>query len=207
MAEAKHPHPDKLICGILFNKDEVHHKGLELLQSIYGPVDLHLSNHVPFTFTNYYEKQMGQGLQRCFISFQKLIDPSLLSEIKQTTNEIEKNLSKDYGIRIINLDPGLLNPSRFILASAKNYAHRIYLKDGIYVELEYLFDKKGPILLPWTYPDYKTPEYQDFFIQARMILLAQLRKIGGKRERESRGAGEPESGKAGEKGSGRSKGK
>jgi hypothetical protein len=193
MAEAKHPNPDKLICGILFNRDEVHHKGLELLQSIYGPIDLHLSNHIPFTFTNYYEKQMGQGLQRCFISFQKLIDPSLLSEIKKTTNEIEKNLSKEYGLRIINLDPGLLNPSRFILASAKNYAHRIYLKDVIYVELEYLFDKKGALLLPWTYPDYKTQEYQDFFIKARKILLAQLKENGSVGESGSGRAGEPES--------------
>lgn len=98
-----------------------------------------------------------------------------LSEIKLNTNEIEKNLSKEYQIRIINLDPGLLNPSRLILASAKNYAHRIYLKNGIYAELEYLFNKKGPILLPWTYPDYRTEAYQSFFIEARKILLDQLK--------------------------------
>jgi Domain of unknown function (DUF4416) len=177
MAEAKSPQPDKLICGIIYSKEEFHHQGLESLQELFGPVDFHLSPHIPFTFTSYYEKQMGTDLQRCFISFQNLIDPTLLSQIKLQTNELENKLSKGSNLRMINLDPGLLNPSRFILASAKNYAHRIYLNNGIYAELEYLFDKKGTILLPWTYPDYKTAEYQRFFVEARTILLKQLRNL------------------------------
>lgn len=81
MAETKNPNPDKLIIGILFNKIQIHDKSLEILQSTYGPIDLHMSTHVPFTFTNYYEKQMGSALQRCFISFQKLVDPSRFQKL------------------------------------------------------------------------------------------------------------------------------
>jgi len=185
MAEIKYPNNDKLICGIIFNLIKAHDIALVELQKLFGEIDLHLENHIEFNFTDYYYKQMGMPLYRCFISFRNLVDPSNLANIKILTNELELKIKNEIIsashseipnlTRIINLDPGLLNPSRLVLASAKNYAHRIYLKDGIYAELELLFTKNEAITLPWTYPDYKTKEYQSFFIKARKILLAQLR--------------------------------
>jgi len=178
MAEPKTPNKDKLICGLLFNIEEAHHLAIEKLENIYGNIDYHIKSHIIFNFTNYYDKQMGPNLLRCFISFKELIDPSKLSSIKIQTNEIEKELFIKFslGRRIINIDPGLLNPSRLVLASAKNYSHRIYLNNGIYAELELLFSKKGAEVLPWTYPDYRTKEYQEVFMEIRKILLQQLKR-------------------------------
>lgn len=187
MAEIKYTQKDKLICGIIFNLNypAAHDLALIKLEESFGIIDLHLQTHIKFDFTDYYNKQMGTPLYRCFISFKELVDPSRLAEIKIFTNEIEIKIKKEMFTeksdatfsphRIINLDPGLLNPSRLILASTKNYSHRIYLQSGIYAELELLFTKNNVITLPWTYPDYKTPEYQNFFIKARKILLEQLK--------------------------------
>lgn len=179
MAEIKIPPKDKLFCGILFNIEEAHNIALDKLQSIYGPIDYHMQNHLNFTFTDYYDKQMGSNLLRCFISFKTLIDPSELASIKIKTNEIENELSLKFasGKRVINIDPGLLNPSRLVLASAKNYSHRIYLNNGIYAELEFLFKKQGIEILPWTYPDYRTKDYHKVFLEMRKILLQQLRSM------------------------------
>ncbi|OGF59947.1 MAG: hypothetical protein A2Y62_07840 [Candidatus Fischerbacteria bacterium RBG_13_37_8] len=186
MAKTKTPPHDKLICGILYNIDTIHDLGLQKLQSAFGEIDAHLEPHIPFTFTTYYDSQMGGNLIRCFVSFTELVAPSRLAEIKITTNSLEKEINNSFSkenttaneqqLRLINLDPGLLNPSRLILASAKNYAHRIYLNNGIYAELELLFEKKGAIVLPWTYPDYKTIEYQEFFLTVRKNLLMQLKE-------------------------------
>jgi hypothetical protein len=64
-----------------------------------------------------------------------------------------------------------------ILASTKNYAHRIYIGGGIYAQVDYIFRDKGKIdFNPWVYPDYKTTEYLDFFNKMRKELLSELNK-------------------------------
>ena len=57
------------------------------------------------------------------------------------------------------------------LATAKNFAHRIPLRNGIYAHLEYTFTRSGPKELEWTYPDFRQEEYKSFFFQARRLLL------------------------------------
>ena len=71
-------------------------------------------------------------------------------------------------MRPINIDPGYVSYSKIILASAKNFSHRIYLRSGIYAEvtLNYRRDK-GWQFFDWTYPDYKEKAALDFFTLAR----------------------------------------
>ena len=52
------------------------------------------------------------------------------------------------------LDPGLLLPTRFVLASGKDFTHRIYLAKGIYADLTLIYTRGVFQRLPWTYPDY-----------------------------------------------------
>jgi len=99
------------------------------------------------------------------------------SEIKIRTNELEEELKQEYETpqRIINLDPGYLTAASLIMATAKDFARRIPLQHGIYAHLEFLFGKNEIRTLAWTYPDYKTEDYQNFFLAVRKIYLEQLK--------------------------------
>lgn len=158
---------EKLIIGILTSQPQRETHLNELLEKAFGPVDF-ISSKEGFNFSSYYYKEMGAPLIRYFVSFERLVDPTLLAEIKNKTNELERALSED-GKRRFNLDPGLLALSRFILASTKNSSHRIPLKDGIYAEVELVFERGTFRPVEWTYPDYRS----EFYIS----VLNTIRKI------------------------------
>jgi hypothetical protein len=113
---------------------------------------------------------MGGNLKRQWISFKTLLNPDRLADIKVMTNDIEDGLAKDQK-RIINIDPGYLTCANVILASTKDFSHRIYLSKGIYAEVTTIYKKEGFIKLPWTYPDYLCPTAVNFIIKARQCLL------------------------------------
>lgn len=175
MAEAKPFSKVKLICGIIASKAYVFSRGEERLIRLYGPVD-YSSPLFEFTITNYYEKQMGKDLKRKFLSFFRVYSPEMLSKIKIRTNRLEEEMKKEFGSdrRIVNLDPGYMTPSSLIMATAKDFAHRIPLENGIYAHLELLFGKNEVRTMSWTYPDYKSTGYQSFFLEVRRIYLKQL---------------------------------
>ena len=163
----------KLFIGFIFGKEEVYLKTKHILERKFGQSDFQ-SQTLPFNHTQYYEKEFGQGLLRKFLSFKKLIPPEKLAQIKIITNKIEARLSKQ-GRRQINIDPGILNLSKIILASTKDYKHRIYLASGIYAEVTLYYQNKSFQSWEWTYPDYKTPEYIQIFNQIRDIYSRQIK--------------------------------
>ena len=79
--------------------------------------------------------------------------------------------------RPVNLDPGIIEASKLILATTKNYSHRIYIGEKMYAEVTLVFDKGSWHPLPYTYPDYRQQCYFDFFDKVRKRLLEQLRDI------------------------------
>jgi len=185
----------KLIIGFIFKEEGILSKAESILKRLFGKIDFE-SQTLAFTHTNYYEAEFGKNLKRKFISFQNLIPPQNLPKIKITTNTIEKKLSKK-GLRSINIDPGYLDMAKLILASTKDYKHRIYLDKGIYAETTLFYQNKSfaPLEIPkhsegktrfltgftsweWTYPDYKTADYIRVFNQIREI-YAKQRKKGG----------------------------
>jgi hypothetical protein len=176
MAEAKPFGPAKLVCGIISSEDIYFQKVEEELKANHGPVDLK-SQCFPFDLTSYYESQMGKNLRRRFLSFENLVAPERLSAIKLETNALEKRLREelDSNRRVANIDPGILTASSLIMATTKDFSHRIPLAHGVYAHLELLFSKTGVRLLNWTYPDFKQEGYQRFFLEARRIFLRQLK--------------------------------
>lgn len=178
MTEPKAFPPAKLVCGIIASKDRYFKRAEERLVGLYGPLDLS-SPLFEFVFTDYYEKEMGQNLKRRFLSFVDLRAPEELSKIKIQTNALEQEIREEMKAdrRVLNLDPGLLTASALIMATAKDFSHRIPLKDGIYAHLEFLFGKKDIRRLDWTYPDYETEGYQQFFLEVRQIYLSQVKNI------------------------------
>ena len=115
-----------------------------------------LSMSGAFPYTTYYDNEMGRGIRRQTAGFLNLVAPESLPDIKLRTNEIETSLLRD-GKRQVNIDPGLLSPERFVLATGKNFTHRVYLRDGIYADLTLIYQKGAYRPLPWTYPDYREP--------------------------------------------------
>lgn len=181
MGKIQFPTPVKLFIGILSTDCNFLKIAEEKLSSIFGPIDLKtIPEGIPFTFSNYYDKEMGTGLKRLFLSFRKLINPENISSIKIKTNELEyviANELKSNVVRPVNLDPGYLSSNKVLLVTTKDYSHRIYLQDGIYSEITLQYksstsgSKKGFQPMPWTYPDYQTQAYLDFFHRMREIYL------------------------------------
>ena len=176
MTEAKPFIPVKLICGLISSEERFFERAETRLVEIYDPVD-HRSPLFDFNWTDYYEKQMGKDLKRKFLSFEELISPEELDKIKIRTNELEEEIKNEFkeSFRVVNLDPGYITASALIIATAKDFAHRIPLQHGIYAHLELLFSKRGVKVLDWTYPDFKTAGYQKFFREIRKVYLKQLK--------------------------------
>lgn len=177
MAEIKGFHPVKLICGVIFSQEACFHRAEDRLIELYGPADSR-SPYFDFDLTEYYEPKMGKDLKRTFFSFFDLIPPERLSEIKVRSNALEEDIRREFraDIRIVNLDPGYLTQAALIMATAKDFSHRVPLAHGIYAHLEFLFTKTGIRRLDWTYPDFLKEGYQTYFQGVRKTYLDQLRQ-------------------------------
>ncbi|MCX5648169.1 MAG: DUF4416 family protein [Planctomycetota bacterium] len=173
MGEIRHAEPVKLFVGMLSAYPGALAEAEARLVQVLGPVDLR-SDLWAHEFTEYYRDEMGQPLLRGFLSFAELIPPDRLATIKRLTNQVEQTIaaSREWPVlRPVNLDPGYIAPSRLVLATTKDNAHRIYLEGGIYGEVTLLWRRDQWVPLEWTYPDYRTPDYHEFFTRVRGRLL------------------------------------
>lgn len=178
MGEAVAPRPVNLICAMLAARSEWLDRARELLVGRFGPVDL-AGETEPFDYTDYYEPQMGPGLLRRMLSFRDLIDPGETAAVKLETNRIEEELARTIAggpPRPVNLDPGYVDAARLVLATTKDHTHRLYLRDGIYAEVTLRWHRGRFEPCEWTYPDYRTESYREFFRKVRELYRA---KPGG----------------------------
>lgn len=173
MGQPKKPELVKLIIGMLANNNALFVSAKNLLLREFGYIDYE-SRLIAFNYTSYYTKEMGEPLQRQFISFKKLISPEKLAKIKLITNSLEKKLSITKGAvthRQVNLDPGYISDSKLMLASTKDYFHRIYLNHGIYAEITLFWKNNTFQPFEWTYRDYQTKEYIDILNYVRNAFM------------------------------------
>ena len=178
MGKVQSLNPVKLFAGVLVADERLLPQIEERLVADFGPID-HRSDVLPFEFTEYYASQMGDILDRIFFSFENLIDAGTLASLKLQTNRIEeeyRGASKEVR-RPVNLDPGYIEQAKVILASTKNFYHRIYLRQGIFAEVTMHFRNNTYQFFPWTYPDYKSKDYQEFFLRMRQIYRVQLKNL------------------------------
>lgn len=134
----------------------------------------------PFAFeqTSFYDGSMGRGLKKQIIAFEGLVDPLLLPDMKCTAISWEQEYAASFPhteSRPLNLDPGYLTPGKLVLASTKDHAHRIYLRDGIYAEVTLHYQEGAWRARPWTFPDYADGSYFPFLSQCREELLSRAR--------------------------------
>ncbi|UCH98340.1 MAG: DUF4416 family protein [Candidatus Aminicenantes bacterium] len=167
--------PVKLFSGFIYGDEDIYREVKKRLAGIFSPVDLE-SDVFNFDFTTYYNQEMGTPLFRRFVSFKEFILPEQLPDIKLLTNKIEIETACD-GKRTINLDPGYLSEANVIIATTKNYYHRVPLQKGIYAHMEYVIKGKKICPLAWTYPDFKTEGYLDFFQRLRLLYKKEMKEI------------------------------
>lgn len=179
MGEIRTPFPVKLFVGVLTSLPETVPEAEKKLTELFGAVDLR-SESILFDMTHYYDEEMGTPIHRCFLSFEKLIHPSEIADVKVKTNDLESAFSGQYSNlqRPINLDPGYLEQSKIVLASTKNYYHRILISGGIFAEVTLHFEQGAWQSFPWTFPDYKTSHYHHFFLSLRDLYREQLSHLG-----------------------------
>ena len=172
MSQRNAPSPARLLFSVIYREEEDFEKALRRITERMGEV---ACTSEPFLFdsTEYYSREMGTPLVRRFVVTNDPVSRDVLATVKLLAETIEKELSVG-GKRTVNIDPGLLADENVVLATGKNYSHRIYLRDGVFADLTLVFEKGEYRPLPWTYPDYASPAIRTF--------------LGGLR-RESREAG------------------
>jgi hypothetical protein len=180
MAEPRPQKPVLLVVAAFSRHAGALAWGRDRLVEAYGPVGL-ASPAFDFHHTEYYQASMGAGLRKQFFAFEVLVAPDRLPEVKLHTNRLEQTLALSGTFpdeRPLNLDPGVLGLGKFLLATTKDQAHRVYLRDGIFAEVTLRFEAGRFEPWPWTYADYREPHVRDWLGEAREYYKLRLRSAG-----------------------------
>lgn len=181
MGETRTPESVKLIVGMLSGRRELLSAAADRLAAEFGDVDV-VGDVMDFDLTHYYDRQTGPSLLRQFVAFERLIDPARLAAVKLATNKIEQDFAaaaQDGPPRPVNLDPGYVTEGKLVLASVKDFSHRVYLRDGIYAEVTLQYVRGRWVAHEQTFPDYASGAYDGFLGEVRRHLRRQL----GRKER------------------------
>jgi hypothetical protein len=170
MGEPTLPQPALLVVGLLAGSPELLAKTEQLLVADFGKVAV-WSDIIKFDFSDYYEQEMGKDLVRRWLGFEKAVEPGRLAETKLACNGLERVLAVDERRRV-NIDPGLLSLHSLVLASTKEFAHRVYIGQGIHAEVTLIYRSGDFVPQEWTYADYRTDECLEFLRRCRGLLTA-----------------------------------
>ena len=175
MSIPQEPQAAKLVIGLLMKKKELFRPISEVLSEKLGLLDI-VSAWFDFDYTRYYEPEMGGPLFRRMLAFKPLIRQDALAGIKLATNIIEQDFQQK-GKRRVNIDPGYLLSERFVLATGKNFTHRIYIGQNIYADLTLVYQNGVFQTLPWTYPDYADRPVLTFLGQVRKKYILDKKSV------------------------------
>ncbi len=147
-----------------------------ILEEHFGPLD-YVSPSLDFEkYTFYYSEEMGYGIKGKLISFERLVHPSQLPDIKLTTNDIESMYTVE-GKRRVNIDPGYIHHTQFVLASTKPWGNRIYIGKGIYAEVTLIYHRGEFVHFDFTYPNYREEDYKAELEKIRNLFLKKRRRF------------------------------
>lgn len=169
MARMQEPPPGQLIVSIIYNSLDALADALNALEKRFGRVQYE-TVEIECALAKSYSEEMGDTLQRRFFSFDRLVSRATLPEAKSACSKIEARFSDrvdDFCFRTVNIDPGIMCPSNLIMASHREYNHRVYLRDAVYVEIALIYSQGRFNRLPWTVPDFYDDEAIDFFERVR----------------------------------------
>lgn len=165
MSRRRVPPPATLLLSVIYRDEGAFEAAARRLAERIGPAG-RIAGPFPFDFTDYYRREMGGPLVRRFIVGAATVARDALPGIKASAEAVEAELAAG-GRRTVNIDPGLLTEENVVLATGKNYAHRVYLRDGVFADLALVFRDGAYRPLPWTYPDYASEPVRSFLEEVR----------------------------------------
>ena len=170
------PQKAMLFAGLLYHPAQNRDRVIELMGEQFGGI---LLTSIPFTFTetDYYSREMGEDLQREFVAFETLIDMDRIVDIKLSTNRMEELYFTRNGNRSVNIDPGYLTSAKVVLATTKDFQHRVYLGRGMYAEVTLRYRKDSFRPWEWTFKDYRREDTIQFFNRMRHLYRSGLKGI------------------------------
>ena len=166
----------KPVAAIMACQEEHLIQAVGRLSEILGEIDLQ-SPVFAFDQSDYYRAEMGPTLLKQFFSFSVLRRPEELVRLKRRTAACERLHRSPQGGRLVNIDPGYWSDAKLVLASTKNYSHRICLGRRIFGEVTLRYHQGCLQPLEWTYPDYRSCLALDFFEKVRRTYLQQIAQI------------------------------
>lgn len=169
MARIQKPPPGRLVVSIIHSSFDALAEALSVLERRFGRVLFETTGY-PSEKEELYREEMGSDLQRRFFCFDRLVPRDSLIEVKRTCHKIEPMYADhtgDHIFRTVNIDPGILTPANLVMASHREYNHRVYLKEGVYAEVVLIYAKDRFLRLPWTSADFCHDEAIDFFLRVR----------------------------------------
>jgi hypothetical protein len=184
MAPLSFPDPVLLVVAVFSRHTEAIAWAGQRLEEYFGPI-ARTSQAYDFNQTAYYEPAMGPALQKQFFIFHDLVAADCLPDVKLRSNALETELASTNRYpetRPINIDPGILSLGKFLLATTKDQAHRIYLRNGIFAEVTLRFQAGAFEPWEWTYADYRLPSVRAFLKEAREFYRQQLNERKGRGE-------------------------
>ncbi len=168
------PRPVQFFIGALFSDAQLLDDAIQLCANTFSAID-YRSQDFLFDSTHYYDGEMGTPIYRTFISFNQLMSPGDLAQMKVACNNIESQLAGE-GARKVNLDVGYLDFHKLVLASAKYNGQKIYLDLGIYADITLLYEGGEFLTVPNTFPDFKSTEYHEVFGRIRNDYKTKLKR-------------------------------
>ncbi|MEK7279802.1 MAG: DUF4416 family protein [Nitrospirota bacterium] len=181
MGPIRMPDPVFLFAGMIAQSEEIFSLAQIELKKSFGEVS-YQSPVYPWDRSGYYEEEIGTDLKRRFLFFAEPILPDRLADIKIETNRIEGlflNKTGRNGKRTINIDPGYMNMAKVVLATTKDFSHRVYLRDGIYAEVTLIYRDDSYWPLPYTFPDFRSENYIGLFNSVRGELKSSSKLSSG----------------------------
>lgn len=165
--------PVKLFLGFLYSTNGPIEEAIQAIDLEIGKID-YRSSAFPFDQTDFYKEEMGEGLQRIFVSIERWIHPGELIGVKKTVGLIEDRFRVN-GKRTVNIDPGYLDFTKVVLASHKTGGQKLYIQDDVFIDLVLYYHKNRYEPLPWSFPDFKSGIYDGVWNEIRSIYKKERR--------------------------------
>lgn len=134
---------------------------IDALERTWGKIR-HKGKLFAFDKTPYYTPEMGEGLYRGVISFEKTIPPETIAEEKERSNALELTMAMadNPEARRVNIDIGYMDLDKVVLPSYKRGPFKLYAGKGVWLDMLLTYAKGEFHPTAWAFEDFKRNPYQ-----------------------------------------------